>query len=125
MVTKFDYTEFINMAREMIAEYGRLLTFQQLSNLPNDVNKPWLGNNQTILNSYEAYGVFVNVMFPNMIDSELLKRTNKTIIVPSLDNAILSECNIIIDNDTTWSILWHNEIKPRNEIIMYEFGVRR
>lgn len=137
-----DHTEFLELAREMISEEGRQVTFGKLDATPADANKPWKGPGEpTVTFPVTTMAVFLpdgtlGVMggsgFGGLItDIALFKSFGQVLLVaPPITGEDLSQYHIVVDGDSftdapQWKIGAIKELKPADLTVLFAMGVSR
>lgn len=125
-----DYAEFVELAQELIDGSGRSVKVQQLSGAIADAAKPWNGPGApTVLTERTLIATFLELfsfikLGVEIIDEDLLKRTEKVVMIAPLDIDI-SEFHLIEDDGVIWKIEWARVLKPGPTLLLYWFGVKR
>lgn len=127
-----DYTEFVELANELLLEEGKLITLQQFgSNVP-DPTKPWNGTSSAdIIQEFKQVpAIFVPVIGKDLgiivQDKELLKRVKQVAIVSAVAENLEDKITKIKDHDNSiWKIVWCQCLRPAEQTIFYLFGVER
>lgn len=127
-----NHSEFVELANELITEDGTLVTLQEFGTNAGDINKPWRGSDQPdIVKEYKLVPcVFIAPIGKDLgiivQDKDLLKRTSKVAIVPSVAEGIESKITKIKEKDgKIWNVIWSQCLKPADQSIIYIFGVAR
>lgn len=128
-MSSFGYDEFEALAKEMIAETGRMVDFVKLESAAADPEKPWLGPEQpTIAQITRCPATFVPAgsggWGTNVVTEEMLKRTNMICITASAF-ALPSRVDRIDDGNTSYGIEWRQTLRPAENAIVEMFGVKR
>lgn len=124
-----DYTEFVALAQELIADAGRLCKVQKLSATPADALKPWMGAAApTVQTERQVRAVFVppsgTDFGKDFISPELLQRAMQVALIAPTDIS-LEQMNLIEDGGVKWKVEWVQVLKPADLIVLYAFGVSR
>ena len=125
-----DHTEFLELARELIAEEGRTVTFAKLDPTAADPNKPWKGaGTPTLTGQVSTLAVFLpdGSGFGKMIeDNELFKSSEQMLLVaPPSTGEDLGEYNLVVDGGVRWKINVTKELKPADLTVLFAMGVSR
>lgn len=127
-----DHSDFLELAREMLEEEGRLVTFAKLDPTAADANKPWRGPAApTLTGNVDAFAVFLphtgETEFGRMItDSELFKKCEQVLLVaPPTTGEYLGDYHIVVDDSVRWRIEIARELKPADLTVLYAMGVCR
>ena len=128
-MSSFGYEEFEALAKEMIAETGRMVDFVKLESGAADPEKPWLGPGRpTIAQITRCPATFVPAgsggWGTNVVTEEMLKRTNMICITASAF-ALPSRVDRIDDGNTSYGIEWRQTLRPAENAIVEMFGVKR
>jgi hypothetical protein len=128
----YDYTEDLALARELITEFGRLVTAQRLSSAPADSNKPWKGpGTPTVDKTHKTTAAFVPASGADLgrfvQDKELLRRCEQVALLPGTGKVSvdLNDFHFLLDEKVTWKIEWVRELKPGPLSLLYVIGVKR
>lgn len=125
-----DHTEFLELARELIAEEGRSVTFSKLDGTPADSAKPWWGpGTPTPIDPVTTLAVFLpdGSGFGKMIeDNELFKSSEQMLLVaPPVSGEVLGDYHVVTDGGVYWKINIVKELKPADLTVLYAMGVSR
>lgn len=127
-----DHSDFLEMAREMIAEDGRAVTFYQLSAVAADPAKPWQGQGTpTLLNPAPTFAVFLSHfgefdLGKNVFDKELFKNSEQLLLVaPPISGEALEDYHIVVDGGVRWKIDIARVLKPGPIVVLIAMGVSR
>lgn len=127
-----DYSEFVDDADELTAEFGRLVTFVELSSGPTDPLKPWKGATDPRAVPVSTLNLFAAFVEPSTLDAlgtqatgmDFLKRSTKIAIVSS--TAALTNFDEILESDgSRWKIEGISTLEPGDTKILHYVGVRR
>lgn len=124
-----DYTEFVQLAQELIAENGRNVSLQKLDATATDASKPWKGPGvPTVLVERALPAVFVlasgSGLGRNIVKDELLDRVEQVALVPPTDVSV-EDFHVILDDGVRWNIDWAQALRPGQMVVLYVFGVKR
>lgn len=127
-----DYTEFVELAKELLTEEGKLVTLQQLGTSSSNSDKPWKGIEQADIAS-EYKNVPCVVIAPIgkdlgiiVADKELLKRSTKVAITAAVAEGLEDKIARIKDSDgTIWKVIGAQCLRPAEQTILYIFGIAR
>lgn len=126
----YDYSDDVGFAREMIAEYGRAVTFVKASSALADPNRPALGNAPPLtVAGVMAVGVelFGNAL-GNYIDREnaLWKECQQVFMVAPSGAHQFHEFTSITDSDGgTWKIHVGSKLRPGDTDVLFFIGCKR
>lgn len=127
-----DYSEFVELANELLLEEGVLITLQQFGSNALDPAKPWRGtsvpNIEQEFNQVPA--IFVPVIGKDLgvivQDKELLKRVKQVVIASAVAENLEDKITRIVDMyNKTWKVVWCQCLRPADQTIFYLFGVER
>lgn len=127
MVT--DYTEFVQLAQELIAENGRQVVLQKLEATALDAYKPWKGPGvPTVASTETLMAVFVpasgSSLGRDIVNKELLGRVEQVALIAPTDVS-LEDFHAILDDGVRWNIDWIQVLRPGTLTVLYVFGVKR
>lgn len=142
-----DYSEFVELARELISESGRSVQLCKLANNMPDPSKPWLGGPSAIVqptDSLTVIGTFLPTtgnggglaanggsgIGTSFVKDELLAQVNQIVLVAPPDDipdtfagGRFANHNVILDNGVRYLIKWAEVLRPGNVVTLYVFGV--
>ena len=127
----FDYQEFVDLAKELIEEFGRTVALVRLpKNPPADTDKPWVSALET-----PTVEPVIMCFVPADVRSEP-QQTNmapKTVVHEQLQLCIVAAASLtsapnlrdqIIDSDgSEWAIQTVNPLKPGATVIYYALSL--
>lgn len=124
-----DYTEFVELAQELIAENGRQIKIQKLDATAADTSKPWKGPGTPTVDTEKSLpAVFVpasgSSLGRDIVKEELLDRVEQVALVAPTDVS-LEDFHVILDDGVRWNIDWAQALKPGPMVVLYVFGVKR
>lgn len=130
----FDYSDIADFAVEMVAEYGRTVTFVELGDVAADPLKPWRGAGATSARAAPASTLAVMAVFvePASIDvlgkeatvQDFVKRSTKIALVAT--GVSMSPFEEVIDADgSRWKIQGFSELTPGDTTLLYFVGLAR
>ncbi|MFA7523111.1 MAG: hypothetical protein WCY71_09335 [Halothiobacillaceae bacterium] len=124
-----DYTEFVELAQELISENGRQIEIQKLDATAADTSKPWKGAGTPTVGAKKTLSaVFVPAsgsgLGRDIVKEELLDRVEQVALVAPTDVS-LEDFHIIMDDGVRWNIDWAQALKPGPMVVLYVFGVKR
>ncbi len=135
LVETADHSDFLELARELIAEDGRVVTFAIIPNLTSDPEKPWRGSGAQppgLAFEVEVHAVFVPLSSASslgiiMTDTSLFKDSEQVLLVaPPVTGERLSLYHIVVDSDgSRWKINYVMELRPASLRLLYAVGVTR
>lgn len=130
----FDYTEIIEVADELTAEFGRAVTFRADDVTPADPNQPWDGGGSTET-TVELNAVFVP---PNTVRQfgvtalgqgtefmDMLQMSEQIAIVYQGDNDLRNFDYIDDPGLGRWKIIGLQVLRPADDNILSFVAVRR
>lgn len=132
---KTDFTEFVTLARQLISDNGRTVTFEQFAQTAADPAKPWAGPTDprvSVAATVDVDAVFVppssfTELGRSTGDSSLVARAEQIMIVETpTTGEDLSTMTEVVDTDgTRWKIENVETLKPADVVILYFVAVRR
>ncbi len=111
-----DYSDFVTLAKRLIAEYGREFVLKTYSNTGTSFDPTVTEEADITLD-----GVFTKISFEN-INENLIKKGDKMLLVDSTET--ISEKQKVFDDSTLYEIVAVEEIKPGSTLIMSKLLVR-
>jgi hypothetical protein len=131
----FNETTIANLAKSLIEQSGRNVTFVKLSSSVDDSAKPWRGTT-TVRSapsaSTDAYATFVPPSGAAELglstqDVEWVKRSEQICLVAlGADSTVdLATYDELLDGSQRWKITGIETLKPANTILLYFVGVKR
>jgi hypothetical protein len=126
-----DYAELLATAQELIADAGRVVTFERLAAGAPSAAQPWKGaGTPTVEASAQAAAVFVPVSGHDLgglaVSKELLARCEEVCMTaPAGDGFDMQRCTSIADGGTRWRVTWVQTLKPGDTVVLYALGVAR
>jgi hypothetical protein len=128
-----DHAEFVEMAREMLAEDGRQVTFYQLDKTPADPDKPWKGPGApTPINPVDAFIIALPVSSLRQFgftvkDEDLFKQAEMVLMVaPPETGEQLETYHFFDDSDNqAYRISVTEVLKPGPTVVLYAMGAAR
>ena len=124
-----DYTEYVDLADELISEHGRSITVLKSGGDPVDADMPWRGrdasyNSEAPASEDDAIGVFLRYRERDLGGD--IKRGDKMLLVAAKDQDDLSKHDGVRDSDdSVWRIIDEEIIKPGDTTLLYIFQVRQ
>lgn len=131
-MASFDYGPIALVAKNLIAKFGRSLSFVELGDVAADPAKPYLGSasprgapKQTVV----LPGVLVEpsslqALGKNVVSDDFLKRSTQIGLVFSASN--LQPFDEVIDTDTSrWKITDLSHLKPGDTSLLWFVGLKR
>ena len=127
-----NHTEFVELAKELLTEDGKLITLQQLGSESADPTKPWKGIEQSnvVMEYRNVPCAFIAPIGKDLgiitVDKDLLKRTSKVAICTAVAENLEDTITRIKDIDgTIWKVIWSQTLRPAEQTILYIFGIVR
>lgn len=131
-----DYVQLADVAKKLVAENGRDVTFVRFDQVKADPNKPWRGPTDpraTPDATATVRGVFVPItegeaLGLRSMDRDLMKRTSELLLVapggttPPFD---LATANEIVDGGVNKRITFVETLRPNVVTLLYFVGVAR
>lgn len=128
----FDYTEISETAVELVAEFGRQVTFVELGDTPADPTKPWRAASAPRSSPKRTLGLMAVLVEPASIDTlgresavvDFVKRSTQIAIVATSED--LEHYNEVHDEDgSVWRIQGSSELKPGSTRLLYFVGLSK
>lgn len=138
-----DHTDFLELARELIADDGRQVTFIKLTDVVADNSKPWRGPGApAILASVTTFAVFLPDGTLGTLglgggfgtfntDDDLFKSSEEILLVaPPTTGENLTDFHLVVDGatattDNARKINLSKELRPADLTVLYAMGVSR
>jgi hypothetical protein len=130
-----DYIALANVARGLVEETGREMTFIQYSQTPADPAAPWAGPadpRASVAQQHTLAAVGVDVgtskeLGMAAVPEDLLKRVSQFLIVaPGAGFAgDLRDIHEVVDQSTRWGVKVVRELRPAAVTLLYFVGVGR
>ena len=129
----FDYSDFVTVAKDMITEFGRTVTFVKLDTTPVDANEPWNGATDpeaTPDDTEDVVAIWVDPInttglgLRRFIDPGLVNRLAGIFISPQ-GTVDLEDFDQIIDGTQRYRIEFVDKLRPANDTILYFVGVSK
>lgn len=115
----------VDVAKELILENGRSVTFKKLSRTPADTAKPWRITGTTADPDISTIAVAVLIGFKRSeIDGQIVKNGDMKALVAPVTGVDLTEYNVLIDGSVEWSIKNVELIKPGTTEFLYKIQLR-
>lgn len=122
-----DYNELLTVARELIADAGRVVTFEYLVATAPDANKPWKPVQPGSPVRVDAPAAFVPPsgfeFGRKAMDDKLFRRAEQVCLVAPDASNDLTGAQIIIDGTDRFRVEWFWELKPGPLSVLYAFGI--
>jgi hypothetical protein len=128
----YDYTDDVAFALEMVAEYGRPVSFVKVSGTPGDATKPLHG---PTVEPEILPGIMAAFVEPSSVirlgqsteqKPGLWKNTTQIALVAPVEGQDLATFTTITDSDGTgWKIEHVEALKPGLVTVLYYVGVKR
>jgi hypothetical protein len=135
LMALFNETTIANLAKSLIEQSGRNVTFVKLSSSVDDSAKPWRGATtarSAPSASTDAYATFVPPSGAAELglstqDVEWVKRSEQICLVAlGADSTVdLATYDELLDGSQRWKITGIETLKPANTILLYFVGVKR
>ena len=124
-----DFVAAQNVARRLISENGRSLTFVKLSATPTNTAQPWDGNSRTSEDTVTVDGTFVQPSSSFLLgittsQSDLFqKATSICIVAHPATGEDLATYDQVIDGSLTWKIVTVETLQPGSLPVLYFVGL--
>jgi hypothetical protein len=130
-----DYAQLADVARELVEEAGREVTFIQYNETASDPSRPWRGAADprvSVVQEHELPAVAVDVGTAKKLgmavkDEDLLKRVSQFLVVAPGDgfSGDLRDVHEAIDEGTRWQVLAVDVLRPASVTLLYYVAVAR
>lgn len=125
-----DYAAILAVAQELIADAGRVVTWERLTTTPADSDKPWKGAaSPTVEASAALPAAFVPPQGADLggmrITDEMLGRVERVALVAASAAFDLSRTTSATDGGERWRADWVAELKPGDTAVLYAIGLCR
>lgn len=126
-----DYAPILADAQQLIADTGRLTTFEILSATPADPAKPWRGPAApAVANSRATMATFVPAQGADLgrmgISEQLLARVEQVALVAGDASGFNYEgATSATDSGVRWRIDWVQTLRPGGTSLLYAMGMKR
>ena len=128
-----DYVELAQIAKSLIADAGRDVTFNRFKQSASDPAKPWKGPGDPSAvpdATATVKAVFVGAsggpsLGISAINQDLLKRCKEVCLVDPTATFDLSTANEIVDGGVHSKIEFVDVLKPAGTVVLYVVGVSR
>lgn len=125
-----DFTEFVALAQELIADNGRPVSLVQMSAAAADPDKPWNGPGTPteLLRVDNVPACFVppsgSGFGRDIATPEQLARCEQVVLIaPGAQD--YSAIGVVVDDGVRWKVQWTTVLKPGPLTVLYAFGVKR
>lgn len=128
----FDYVPLADFSAEIIAEFGRVVVFREMGDVPTNPAKPWLGATNprgAPKQTLSLHSVFVepsslNALGNQAVSDDFVKRSQQIgIVYSSVELAAFDE---VVDTDgSIWKISALSKLKAGDTLLLYFVGVTR
>ncbi len=131
----FDYTGLANDSQQLVADFGRSVTFVKFDETPDDSAKPWRGNltpRETPNASTTILAVFAHPSSATQLgltirESDFTKRETQIVMIApgSTDTTAYETYDEIVDGTKRWKITRTEVLKPGDTTMIFFFFVER
>jgi len=131
----FDYVSVADDARELVQDFGTVVTFNSLGETPADTSKPWDGpaNPRAPVESSASLPIVAvppsraSELGMRTIKQDLLSRTTEIWIVAAdpAQNFDVSKAEEAVRAGQTWQIVFVETLRPAVDTVLYFVGVSR
>lgn len=127
-----DYESLALVVRQLLADNGRVVTLNQLNNVPANPAQPWRNVStdvRTAVATLEVSAVFVepsslDTLGKDYVSPEFLKRIEQLAFVST--DTRLDDFDEMVDFDgTRWNIVEMTELRPGQKSMLYFIGVKK
>lgn len=131
-ITPFDYTELVSVSRDLIALFGRSVTFVELADVPANPAQPWLGaanprgapKQTLVLKACIVEPRSLSQLGNEALSEDFIKRAQQIALVYSAVE--LAPFDEIIDSDgSRWTIQELSKLKPGATLLLFFVSVKR
>jgi hypothetical protein len=128
----FDYQPLADLSAELVAEFGRIVTFRELGDVAGTPSQPWLGAanprsspKQTLdLSAVIVEPSSLNALGNDAVSDDFIKRSQQIAIVYSAVE--LAPFDEVLDTDgSIWKIALLSKLKPGGVLLLYFVGLTR
>ncbi len=117
----FDYSELQNNAIELIAEYGRDVTYRSFNSGTYDPDSGTVSGDDEAETTVKAVVTTAKI---EKIDGTALQRGDRFFLIAS-GSVVPNAKDAIIDGGETYQIVDFTEIKPGDSIMAYKIQARK
>lgn len=117
----FDYSNLIETASDLIAQFGRDLTLYKVTETPSNTSKPWRGN-ATTLTKLALKGVFYSYQ-EKEVDNEQIKVGDQKVVVQTTSD--IRNYSYLISENERWDIVNVMQTRPGSDTVVYTIQIRR
>lgn len=139
---KQNYTEFVELATELVSEFGRPVSLFKTTRAPSDSTKPWNGpqvwddataTQQQLVQVDAAFigdllagtGGTITGSVRSTLDPFLTNLGNDIFLVSGAAEVDLKDFDKLLDGTILWNIDKVVSIKPGDTVVLYGIGVSR
>lgn len=119
-------TDYVALAKRLIAKNGRSVTFKQINRTATDTTKPWRGNTSNFsATTITAMAVFVDPqdMGYRTDNTDSATRAEKLALVAA--DVEIDDYDIIEDGSINWSIIGMRILQPGETKYLYTVELKR
>ena len=137
---KFDYTEFVELATELVSEFGRPVSLFSTTRQPSDSTKPWNGPQvwddatATPEQLVQVDAVFIGDLLAgtggtvtgsvrSTLGPFLTNLGNDIFLVSGSTTVELKNFDKLLDNNILWNIESVVSVKPGDTVVLYAIKV--
>lgn len=126
-----DYAPILADAQQLIADTGRLATFELLDAAPADSARPWRGPAApAVANSSDAVATFVPAQGADLgrmgISEQLLARVEQVALVAGDATGFdYAAAHSAVDAGVRWRVDWVQTLCPGGTVLLYAMGMKR
>jgi hypothetical protein len=124
----FDYEEMVDIALELIEEFGTVANLMKLDSSPRNPMRPEQGQAgqkycKTMKNIPMAFVDTGNLGF-EMITEEMLKNIDRIAIIAPLYDGI-EEMDLLEEGGQSYAVRWMRKLRPANKTVLFIAGVAK
>lgn len=119
-----DYSEFVELAQELIRDAGREVTFNSAATA--DPEKPWTtGATATPKNAIACFLPASGSNFGyQLVTDEMLSRVTQVVLVAP-DGTDYESTKSITDSGKTYGVEWITKLQPGTVVVLWAMGVKQ
>ncbi len=130
-MSSFDYSDFVTTVLELISQFGRSITVNRYKQEPTDSSKPWRGPTDPI--AFPDASASVKAVFEKgaaasshlkSIDPDLINRVEEVCYIGPTTFDLMT-ANDIVDGGQHRRIVFVEQVKPADTVLLYIMGVLR
>jgi hypothetical protein len=126
-----DYEAIALVARSLLTDAGRTVTFNKFNNVPDTSSQPWNGSTtpRTAVATLEVSAVVVEpsslrTLGVEFVTDDFIKRSEQIALV-STDTRLDQFDEMVDDDGTRWKIWKISELRPATKSMLYFVGLQK